>query len=1540
MTKIVKRIIAYLLIIAVMVTAINLTAFVEIEARAETDGVVNTDKYYEFDFSADKLYLDYENPNTESVGYEFDAFQLQSTGKHEISAAEFGGKDALRIRSMDNNTRIPTIIPLKEDGSPVVLEAGKQYKIEYEMYVTRIANNNNYMCFAPYVKATGDSAKWSSATFGEYAAKDTDGNFLKYENNTLNYGDNALYVGSTLMSNGKSLKRSDFGGESFEAYTKSGSTFTLKDDIYYQSVNNDGYELSGTKTVNLATDDVLKNTYGVTKNEDGSYMYNDVIYTNLLGIELPTSYARWIQGTSEWEGTDIAKGGDGKSYYKSYIEFFITKLVIYETSESSGYGYLKLYDDYSNTVNYIAAPLGEEFVLPDISNRALNENAKFVGWYADEERTQPIASLTATNEIQSLYSAWSGVEVSVTFIDEVNNTRKTLTGKSGEAFEYPADPVPPTDKCFDGWFTSTDYTTEYTLGTFGNADMTLYAGFSDFDAFKRVIDYSSYTVNNRKNCWSMETDSEPYHTIVDDSNASGGKYLNFHCTSGASAWLGSYTLTLTSSGTYNITGSGNNNVKFPNNTTYKVTVSIRVNKLSGREGTFFVSYGKTFNSALNGDGNQYKVLKNGIKESEDFVKYELFFTTPAEYVDTKTGCFIGFTAGGGVEFDYDIDDITIEKVVNVDTYAIQNGEQTLLNSSYYIPGEYVNLPVSFSEEVYSSENNTATIDTTNVENWYGDSTLKNSINYSVRAGNKNSKYYAKAVTTTDEMVENQIGFCGFDLYEEDILGNGIIIDDNFEITDEDSFTGKNSLKANCDGLFEIRNKDYFAINNHTTYHISFAYKADKVSTVSFGISEISDTENSIINQVCNLEATDEWRTLEIAVTADISKLNSLKSGVTFVGKINTDGVVYIDTIKVSSVVGVVGTAKLKETIEQQYNIQALRFMMAYKADENSDKISLSGKKYNVTERGVLISVPSIAAQKDIVVENIGSGVFVSKKTSNFDECWSYNSKTGNLIFSTFITGFEVEDTRELVVRGYVKLSDGNIYYSDLVTASVSAITENSPLINDDADIVSGKIKHTSVTDSTVVEASGYESTGDYYIYLPEGTEIKGDEFAVYQYDVFFKLKSEISPDYVSEYTMQKGAYVRITAKGNIKDLIIYVPCDVAFLVEKGTREYLSTDAEILKMSDNLKIVSNGSVNYIFVTDLHHSKNASNRDYMIRQMNTVVKLANENDAIDFVMVGGDITTGMFATKELAIESTQDILNPLKECNKPVLIAFGNHDDNSYHVASGDKVYYPERIISDLDWNKNVIEEYCPDAIVKDNEYEDSKYYYYDIPEKKTRVIVLDAVDCRNPYDENGVITELNPHQPESSINSRHYKTGYSYWGYDIEQIKWLGEEAMTAEDDWNYIYMSHMGIDGATNASGHNMFESEYLRKLIAAFQYKNVYNYDNIGTFDFTATTGKITVMNFGHTHAELTLYDEDIDLWQISTACANISQYSGDGNVTRPSEQIALSGSLNVKSYAWKWYYRALGSSSENCFDVVSADENRVIKYGFGTGSDSVMYY
>ncbi len=125
------------------------------------------------------------------------------------------------------------------------------------------------------------------------------------------------------------------------------------------------------------------------------------------------------------------------------------------------------------------------------------------------------------------------------------------------------------------------------------------------------------------------------------------------------------------------------------------------------------------------------------------------------------------------------------------------------------------------------------------------------------------------------------------------------------------------------------------------------------------------------------------------------------------------------------------------------------------------------------------------------------------------------------------------------------------------------------------------------------------------------------------------------------------------------------------------------------------------------------------------------------------------------------------------------------------------------------------------------------------------------------------------------------------------------------------------------------------------FQNKGVYTNENIGTFDYTDITGKIVVYNFGHTHIELVHYDKDIDLWQISTACANLNSYTNKGNITQSNSELSASSVMNTKSYAWTWHYRALGSPSENCFDVISADENKVMKFAFGgSGSNKTVYY
>ena len=58
------------------------------------------------------------------------------------------------------------------------------------------------------------------------------------------------------------------------------------------------------------------------------------------------------------------------------------------------------------------------------------------------------------------------------------------------------------------------------------------------------------------------------------------------------------------------------------------------------------------------------------------------------------------------------------------------------------------------------------------------------------------------------------------------------------------------------------------------------------------------------------------------------------------------------------------------------------------------------------------------------------------------------------------------------------------------------------------------------------------------------------------------------------------------------------------------------------------------------------------------------------------------------------------------------------------------------------------------------------------------------------------------------------------------------------------------------------------------------------------------------------------------------------------PSEEIIPSSPVTNKGYAWTWYYRQIDTASASCFDIISANEHKVIKRAFGSGSDRELYY
>ena len=116
-------------------------------------------------------------------------------------------------------------------------------------------------------------------------------------------------------------------------------------------------------------------------------------------------------------------------------------------------------------------------------------------------------------------------------------------------------------------------------------------------------------------------------------------------------------------------------------------------------------------------------------------------------------------------------------------------------------------------------------------------------------------------------------------------------------------------------------------------------------------------------------------------------------------------------------------------------------------------------------------------------------------------------------------------------------------------------------------------------------------------------------------------------------------------------------------------------------------LGNNSVNYLFFTDSHvdeylrkdengaltvfESEESVNKrlNNMISHLEDAVEFANKNDNIDFIAFGGDgLNAYNVRGKQAAIDILNESLSPLKKSKKPIILAFGNHDDNGFKILN--------------------------------------------------------------------------------------------------------------------------------------------------------------------------------------------------------------------------------------------------------------------------------
>ncbi|MBR2406831.1 MAG: metallophosphoesterase [Clostridia bacterium] len=473
----------------------------------------------------------------------------------------------------------------------------------------------------------------------------------------------------------------------------------------------------------------------------------------------------------------------------------------------------------------------------------------------------------------------------------------------------------------------------------------------------------------------------------------------------------------------------------------------------------------------------------------------------------------------------------------------------------------------------------------------------------------------------------------------------------------------------------------------------------------------------------------------------------------------------------------------------------------------------------------------------------------------------------------------------------------------------------------DCGVVEGMISHTSASNYMYADTEGVVSTQN-ALFVPAGTVISCEQaMAVYTYDEYntlnTKLLASVGQNVIATYvvvmapgtlTITEDAYIRLSVRGSLTDVSVTYPAERQAEVTVYDPVYEAYGKDYDRILPLINRAEGGAVNYIFLTDVHNdlSSNSDAQDASLKQqVEAAVKLANESNAIDFIVIGGDNTSGQYGDKATTLQYTHALFEPLKSCKKPVLMLMGNHDDNSYKYAIQPyNAAMAANLVSKVNWNKEILTTYSPATIVHDSQNANSAYYYYDLAEKKTRLICLDAIDYEQQTDENGdILVESLTKNAEGNTN-----VGRSCYGYSARQLRWLANEALTAAEGWNYIFFSHM------NAQESQRYGTE-LRELIAAFQNRTTYVSDELGTVDFTAATGSVMLYQYGHVHVERITEDTALGLWRVATGSANIAQLT---NNKKGSET-----------------YRAFGTDSESCFDILSVTKDKAVKYAFGAGSD-----
>lgn len=325
-----------------------------------------------------------------------------------------------------------------------------------------------------------------------------------------------------------------------------------------------------------------------------------------------------------------------------------------------------------------------------------------------------------------------------------------------------------------------------------------------------------------------------------------------------------------------------------------------------------------------------------------------------------------------------------------------------------------------------------------------------------------------------------------------------------------------------------------------------------------------------------------------------------------------------------------------------------------------------------------------------------------------------------------------------------------------------------------------------------------------------------------------------------------------------------------------------------------------------MADVHYDKDMENAQEKLDAINTLGKVQRFCD-IDLTCVMGDILDGK-SDRESTLESMGILLDTYnRNCNTPVVVLRGNHDDNGWYSYGGyGGAYLTKQIINDEQW-WDIAGANLPESFVTDINRQNGGYGYYDHEESKTRIFMLNSSDIPYIEEEDGI----------------YRYNGYQCYAYSNEQLNFVANalqfEDKEQKNEWAALFLSHIpldtsGLDGERFGGEHALVRGvEQMCAIIDAYRKGSVLSY-----------SGSVNNTSSVHERAEDFRVSIDVDYTQKGRGEV-IGFVSGHTHTDNYSDEV---GGKNSLTYGYSY----IGTVDSTTFSnlVINREDNTVsmLKY------------